>query len=227
MVEYISPAPAVISSPELVVEYIAPAPAVVQAPTPVVEYLAPVPTVFHAPVFPLSPDASDMSAPEDMYTSSRVSLPVPIKNCSTKVSAEAVGQACETPTLMHGRGLPAVSRDMEVGFALWLRKPLDMGTLGGSSGALNSFACYVLRACLLVRRPCGLREVNEMEEFWGPGGCEVCAGGPRDSNPGFGRAGGALGEEGAGRRDFRGCGGHDGDQGARNAEVGVGTRQET
>ena len=47
---------------------------------------------------------------------------------------------------------------MPNGFA---RKSLDVGTLGGSSGALNSFACYVLRACLVVtwweRRPCGLR----------------------------------------------------------------------
>ena len=40
------------------------------------------------------------------------------------------------------------------------RKPVDVGTLGGSSGALSSFARYVLRACFLVawweRRPCGL-----------------------------------------------------------------------
>ena len=94
------PVPAVIQAPTPVVEYLAPSPAVVQAPTPVVEYLAPVPAVFqaptpvakslaqcHAPAFPLSPDASDMSAPQDMYTSSWVSLPVPIKTC-TKVRAE-------------------------------------------------------------------------------------------------------------------------------------------
>ena len=49
MVEYISPAPAVISSPEPVVENIAPVPAVFQAPTPVVEYLAPAPAVILAP----------------------------------------------------------------------------------------------------------------------------------------------------------------------------------
>ena len=137
--EYISPVPAVISSPEPVVEFLAPAPAVFhaslpveehiapapaafQAPTSVVEYLAPVPAAFHAPVFPLSPDASDMSAPEDMYTSSWVSLPVPIKTCTSEVGAKAGGQACETPTVMHGRGIPAVSRDMGVGFAQWLRK---------------------------------------------------------------------------------------------------------
>ena len=69
-----------------------------------------------------SPDASDASAPEDVCTSCWVSLPVPIETCTTKVSAEAVGQACETPTVMHGRGLPAVSRDRGVGFAQWLRK---------------------------------------------------------------------------------------------------------
>ena len=49
MVEYISPAPAVISSPEPVVEYLAPAPVVIQSTTPVVEYLAPVPAMFQAP----------------------------------------------------------------------------------------------------------------------------------------------------------------------------------
>ena len=46
MVEYISPAPAVILS---VVESIAPTPAVFQAPEPVVESIAPAPTVFRAP----------------------------------------------------------------------------------------------------------------------------------------------------------------------------------
>ena len=66
VVEYISPAPAVIQSPMPVVEFLAPAsaviqaatpvveyvasaPADVQAPTPVVEYRAPVPAVFQAP----------------------------------------------------------------------------------------------------------------------------------------------------------------------------------
>ena len=37
---------------------------------------------------------------------------------------------------------------------------------------------------------------HEWQKFWrwcwGPGGCEVCAGGPRDSNPGVGRAGELL-----------------------------------
>ena len=48
-----------------------------------------------------------------------------------------------------------------------------MGTLGGSSGVLNSFACYVLRACLLVtwweRRPCGLRLLRQASwwKFYG------------------------------------------------------------
>ena len=59
------------------------------------------------------------------------------------------------------------------------------------------------------------REEYEYERYkfwrrcWGPGGCEVYAGGPLDSNPGVGRAGGALGKEGAGRGDLHGCGGHD------------------
>ena len=39
-----------------------------------------------------------------------------------KVSAEAVGRACETPTVMHDRGLLAVSRDRGAVFAQWLRK---------------------------------------------------------------------------------------------------------
>ena len=100
-----------------VVEYITPAPAVIQAPTPVVESIA----QCHAPMFPLCPDASDTSSPEDMYTSSWVSLPVPIKTCTTKVSAEAVGQACEIPAVIHGRRLRADSRDRVVS-SQWLRK---------------------------------------------------------------------------------------------------------
>ena len=35
----------------------------------------------------------------------------------------------------------------------------------------------------------------EWQQFLGPGCCEVCAGGPRDSNPGGGKAGGAFGEQ--------------------------------
>ena len=46
---------------------------------------------------------------------------MPIKTCATDVSAEAEGQACETPTVMHGRGLKAVSRDSVVS-SQWLRK---------------------------------------------------------------------------------------------------------
>ena len=223
VVEYIAPAPAVIQTPTPVEEYLAPAPSVVQAPTPVVECLAPVPAVFqaptpvvesiaqcHAPVFPLSPDASDTSSPEDMYTSSWVLLPVPIKTCSSKVSAEAVGQTCETPTVMHGRGLPAVSRDMGVGFASgFVRRPLVRGMLGGSGGVHSSSVRYVQHACLLVVwlvvRPCGLRHLGQVswwrhfvnwqregrDEYewhgfwkgcWSQGGCEVCAGGSRDGH---------------------------------------------
>ena len=120
MGEYIAPALAMCIAQTPAREYIAPAPAVHTAPEPVGEYMK---RITPSPVtFPLSPDASDMSAPEDMYTSSWVSLPVPIKNCSAKVSAEPVGQACETPTVMHGRGLLAVSRDRGMGLAQWLRK---------------------------------------------------------------------------------------------------------
>ena len=85
-----------ISSPEPVVEHIARASkAILQAPTPVVEYLAPVPAVFQAPVFPLSPDTSDTSSPEDEH----------------ELLGLVASQACETPAVTHGRGCPAVSRD--------------------------------------------------------------------------------------------------------------------
>ena len=156
--EYSAPTPAVYAAPTPVVEYIFPSPVGYAAPAPVVEFIAPAPVGFAAsapvdkhispvppvnvasapaPVFLLSPDASDKSAPEDTNTSSWVSLPVPIKTCTTKVSADAVGRACETPTVMQGRGLPAVSRDrgegaLPSGFA---RKPLDVGAHSGSSGA--------------------------------------------------------------------------------------------
>ena len=210
-VEYIAPAPAVCAAQAPVVEYLAPAPSVVQAPTPVVESIA----QCHAPVFPLSPDASDMSSPEDMYTSSWVSLPVPIKTCSTKVSAEVVGQACETPTVMHGRGFPAVSRDMGVDFAQWLRKDAARRGYAWRQQRRAQQLCSLRAACLppggvvgeegLAACASGSRRLGgssrgigdereeyeyEWQKFWGPGGCEVCAGGPRDSNPG----GGAEGE---------------------------------
>ena len=132
--EYIAPAPAVYAAPAPVVE-LSPAPAVIQAPIPAVEYITPVPSVFHAPtpvvesvaqchapVFPLSPDASDMSSPEDVYTRSWESLPVPIKSCTQVESAEPLNLASETPTVFHGRELPAGRRDGLVGHALWLRK---------------------------------------------------------------------------------------------------------
>ena len=149
--KYIAPAPAVYAAPAPSVEYIAPAPAVyaalapvlelspvpavIQAPTPAVEYITPVHSVFHAPtpvvesvaqchapVFPLSPDASDMSSPEDEYTRSWESLPVPIKSFTQVESAEPLNLASETPTVFHGRELPAGRRDGLVSHALWLRK---------------------------------------------------------------------------------------------------------
>ena len=114
--------PAVIQAPTPAVEYITPVPSVFQAPTPMVESIAPVPVVFQAPVFPLSPDASDTSSPEDEYTRSWESLPVPIKSFTQVESAEPLNLASETPTVFHGRELPAGRRDGLVGHALWLRK---------------------------------------------------------------------------------------------------------
>ena len=93
-------------------------PSVFHAPTPVVESVA----QCHAPVFPLSPDASDTSSPEDEYTRSWESLPVPIKSFTQVESAEPLNLASETPTVFHGRELPAGRRDGLVGHALWLRK---------------------------------------------------------------------------------------------------------
>ena len=157
--KYIAPAPAVYAAPAPVVELL-PVPAVIQAPIPAVEYITPVPSVFHAPspvvesvaqchapVFPLSPDASDMSSPEDMYTSSWVSLPVPIKTCTTDVSAEAEGQACETPTVMHGRGLPAVSRDRVVS-SQWLRKEAARQGYAWRQRRRAQQLCSLRAACL-------------------------------------------------------------------------------
>ena len=106
VVKYISSAPVGYAAPAPVDEYISPVPAVDTAPAPVVEHIAPVHAVSCSEpvpvVCPLSPDASDMSAPEDMYTSSWDSLPMPIKIKKPETSAEAVGRACETPTVMHG-----------------------------------------------------------------------------------------------------------------------------
>ena len=107
-----------IQAPIPAVEYITPVPSVFHAPTPVVESVA----QCHAPVFPLSPDASDMSSPEDVYTRSWESLPVPIKSFTQVESAELLNLASETPTVFHGRDLPAGRRDGLVGHALWLRK---------------------------------------------------------------------------------------------------------
>ena len=63
-----------------------------------------------------------MSSPEDVYTSSWESLPVPIKSFTQVESAEPLNLASETPTEFHGRELPAGRRDGLVGHALWLRK---------------------------------------------------------------------------------------------------------
>ena len=71
---------------------------------------------------PLSPDSSDMSSPEDVYTRSCESLPVPIKSFTQVESPEPLSLASETPTVFHGRELPAGRQDGLVGHALWLRK---------------------------------------------------------------------------------------------------------
>ena len=46
---------------------------------------------------------------------------MPIKSSTQVESAEPLNLACETPTVFHGRELPAVSRDW-VSCSLWLRK---------------------------------------------------------------------------------------------------------
>ena len=89
-----------------------------------------------------------MSANEDMYTSSWVSWPVPIETCTTKVSAEAVGRACETPTAMHGRGLPAVSRDRRAGFAQWLCKEAARRGYAWRQQRRAPQLCLVRAACV-------------------------------------------------------------------------------
>ena len=47
---------------------------------------------------------------------------MPIKSCTQVESAEPLNLASETPTVFHGRELPAGLRDGLVGHALWLRK---------------------------------------------------------------------------------------------------------
>ena len=165
-VVYFSPAPAVFQAPVPVVEYLAPAPAVIPLPAPVVEYISPVPVVFHAPVFPLSPDASDMSAPEDTYTSPWVSLPVPIKNCTVKCQCGGRGPGVRD-TDCDARSMTSCGQPrQEVGFAQWLRKEAARrGYAWRQQRRVQQLACYVLRACLLVtwweRRLCGLRLLGQ------------------------------------------------------------------
>ena len=63
-----------------------------------------------------------MSSPEDVYTRSWGSLPVPIKTLTPVESAKPLNLASETPTVFHGRELPAGRREGLVGYALWLRQ---------------------------------------------------------------------------------------------------------
>ena len=101
----------------------------------------------HAPVFPSLSGCIDTSSPEDMYTSSWVSLPVPIKTCTTKVSAEAVGQACKTRAVFHDRGLPAVSRDRVVS-SQWLRKEAARQGYAWRQRRRAQQLCSLRAACL-------------------------------------------------------------------------------
>ena len=90
-----------------------------------------------------------MSSPEDVYTRSWESLPVPIKTCTTDVSVEAEGQACETPTptVIHGRGLPAVSRDKVVS-SQWLRKEAARQVYAWRQRRRAQQLCSLRAACL-------------------------------------------------------------------------------
>ena len=133
-----------IQAPTPVVEYITPVFSVFQAPTPVVESIAPVSVVFQAPVFPFSPDASDTSSPEDEYTRSWESLPVPVESFTQVESAEPLNLASETPTVFSwsrtsgwsprwvGGSCPVASQG----------RLLDVGMRGGSSNVLGSFLRY-------------------------------------------------------------------------------------
>ena len=148
---------------------LSPVPSVFQAPTPVVESVAPVPVVFNAPVFPLSPDASDTSSPEDEYTRSWESLPVPIK-CFTQVeSAEPLNLASETPTVFHGRELQAGRRDGLVGHALWLRKEAARRGYAWRQQHRARQLSSLRAACVppgeMLARPCGTR-LLEQASWW-------------------------------------------------------------
>ena len=104
------------------------------------------PVACHAPVFPLSPDASDMSSLVDAHKHSWESLPVSIKTSTQVESAGPLNLTSETPTVFHGRGL---RRSAETGCRFhcgFVKRPLVRGMLGGSGGAHSSFA----PACLLV-----------------------------------------------------------------------------
>ena len=140
---YIASAPAVYAAPVPVVEPL-PVPAVIQAPTPVVKYLAPVPSGVQAPS-PVVESVAQCHAP--VFPLSWVSLPVPIKTCTTDVSAEAEGQACETRAVFHDRGLPAVSRDRVVS-SQWLRKEAARQGYAWRQRRRAQQLCSLRAACL-------------------------------------------------------------------------------
>ena len=130
-----------------------------------------------------------MSSPEDEY---KVLL---------RVVAEPLNLASETPTVFHGRELPD-----RVVCSQWLRKEAARQGYAWRQRRRAQQLCSLRAACVppggvlggeaLRLAPPGvgvlvetLRELREEDEYewqgvwrgcWGSGGCEVCAGGPRD-----------------------------------------------
>ena len=104
VVEYISPASAVLPAPSPVEEYIAPAPAVFQASSPVVEYIAPTPAVLHAPVPSVeslapAPALSESPAPGGYFS------PVPAVFLAPAPVVEYFSPAPAVSHAAHCRGL--------------------------------------------------------------------------------------------------------------------------
>ena len=113
--------------------------------------------------------------------------------------------------MFHGRELPAVSRDW-ASCSLWLREEAARQGHAWRQRRHAQQLCSLRAACVPPGGVVGGEALaacatwgrrlggdasgtgNERDEYesewqkfwrkcWGPGGCEVCAGGPRDSNP--------------------------------------------
>ena len=116
-------------------------------------------------------------------------------------STEPWNLASETPTVFHGRELPAGRRDGLVGHALWLRKEAARRGYawrqqqrawqlsssraaclppGGNVGEALRYAPSGVGVLVEAHRELATRDSGE--GCWGPGGCEVCAGGSRDGH---------------------------------------------